>query len=254
SNGFNNAITLSASGVPSGTTVSFSPNPIAAPGSGSSTMTIAVGTSTAPGTYTLTVTGSGGGTQHTATVILTVNPPPDFTLTAAPASLGVAQGNQGTSTLATTVSNGFNNAITLSASGVPSGTTVGFSPNPIAPPGSGSSTMTIAVGISTLQGTYTITVTGAGGGTQHIATVMLTVTAQVALAWTASTSQVAGYNAYRSLTSGGPYTQLNTSLISATSYVDMLVQDGYTYYYVTTAVDSQGIESAYSNEASATVP
>ena len=88
-------------------------------------------------------------------------------------------------------------------------------------------------------------------------TTALTVTAQpfVSLAWTASTSQnVVGYNAYRSLTSGGPYTKLNANLIANTSYVDQTVQSGITYYYVTTAVDSQGLESVYSDEAAATVP
>jgi len=39
-----------------------------------------------------------------------------------------------------------------------------------------------------------------------------------------------------------------------TAYNDQAVQDGYTYYYVTTAVDNQGGESTYSNEASTTVP
>jgi hypothetical protein len=38
------------------------------------------------------------------------------------------------------------------------------------------------------------------------------------------------------------------------SYVDSNVQDGQTYYYVTTAVDATGAESGYSNEASAAVP
>ncbi len=99
----------------------------------------------------------------------------DFTLAASPTAVTVAQGNQGISTLTTTVSGGFNNAITLSASGVPSGATVGFSPNPIAAPGAGSSTMTIAVGSSTPIGTYALTVTGSGGGTQHNATLTLTV-------------------------------------------------------------------------------
>ena len=88
----------------------------------------------------------------------------------------MAQGNQGTSTITTAVSGGFNNAVTLSASGAPSGTTVSFSPNPIAAPGSGSSTMTIAVGASTAAGTYSITVTGNGGSIQHTATITLTVT------------------------------------------------------------------------------
>ncbi len=115
--------------------------------------------------------------------------------------------------------------------------------------------MTITVGASTPLGTYPITVTGNGGGVQQNVTVTLTVTAQVALSWTASSSPgIAGYNAYRSTTSGGPYTKLNSSLISTTSYMDLAVQDGYTYYYVTTAVNSQGQESAYSNQAVATVP
>jgi hypothetical protein len=85
----------------------------------------------------------------------------------------------------------------------------------------------------------------------------LTVTSQsmVALAWNASTSQgVVGYNVYRSMTSGGPYTKGNSNLIATTSYSDLTVQSGLTYYYVTTAVDSQGMESAYSNQAVATVP
>jgi fibronectin type 3 domain-containing protein len=77
----------------------------------------------------------------------------------------------------------------------------------------------------------------------------------VALSWDASSSQdVIGYNAYRSTTSGGPYTKLNASLISNTTYNDQALQSGNTYYYVTTAVDSQGMESAYSNQAAATVP
>ncbi len=177
SGGFNNAITLSASGAPSGTTVSFNPNPIAAPGSGNSTMTITVGSSTPLGTYPITVTGNGGGIQQNATVTLTVSAAPSFTISASPASLSVQQGNQGTSTITTAISGGFNNAITLSASGAPSGTTVSFNPNPIPAPGSGNSTMTITVGLSTPLGTYPITVTGNGGGIQQNTTVTLTVSA-----------------------------------------------------------------------------
>ncbi len=145
SGGFNSAISLSASGMPSGTTVTFNPTSIPAPGSGSSTMTITVGSATPAGTYPITVTGNGGGTQQTTTVTLTVTAP-TFTISASPASLSVAQGNQGTSTVSTAVSGGFNSAISLSASGVPSGTTVTFNPTSVPAPGSGSSTMTITVG------------------------------------------------------------------------------------------------------------
>jgi hypothetical protein len=190
-----------------------------------------------------------------AALSITVTAAPSFTISASPSSLSVVQGKQGTSTITSTISNGFSSAITLSASGMPSGTTVSFNPNPIPAPGSGSSTMTITVGSSTPTGTYLITVTGSGGGVQQNTTVNLTVTALVALSWNASTSQdVIGYNAYRSTTSGGPYTKLNASLISTTNYIDQPLQSGSTYYYVTTAVDSQGQESAHSNEAAATIP
>jgi hypothetical protein len=71
SGGFNSAVALTASGVPSGATATFSPTSIAAPGSGTSTLTIAGGTATA-GTYTVTVTGTGGGLTKTATLSLTI--------------------------------------------------------------------------------------------------------------------------------------------------------------------------------------
>jgi hypothetical protein len=76
----------------------------------------------------------------------------------------------------------------------------------------------------------------------------------VDLSWTASTSTVAGYNVYRGSASGGPYTKINTALSLLLTYMDNSVQAGQTYYYVTTAVDSTGTESANSNEVQAVVP
>jgi fibronectin type 3 domain-containing protein len=76
----------------------------------------------------------------------------------------------------------------------------------------------------------------------------------VALTWDASTSTVTGYNVYRSTVSGRSYTKINSSLVTALNYTDSTVQNGTTYYFVTTAVDSNGDESLYSNEASAVVP
>ncbi len=77
----------------------------------------------------------------------------------------------------------------------------------------------------------------------------------VTLSWTASTSpNVTGNNVYRAATAGGPYTKVNTYLAVGTSYTDIAVAAGQTYYYVVTAVDNTNAESTYSNEASATVP
>jgi hypothetical protein len=85
-------------------------------------------------------------------------------------------------------------------------------------------------------------VTAALGGTCAVST------HSIALSWTASTSSnIAGYNIYRSATSGGTYTKLNTSLVVPTSYTDSSVQAGHTYFYVATAVDTSGNESVHSN-------
>jgi hypothetical protein len=175
-NGFNNAITLSATGQPSGVTVTFATNPIPAPGTGNSLMTMAVGASVTPGTYTITVTGVGGGITHTTTVSLTVTGvTPDFSISASPASLTVARGSSGSSTISTTALNGFNSAISLSASGQGKGVTVSFSANPIPAPGTGSSVMTTSVARTARKGTSKITVTGTGGGVTHTTTVTLTI-------------------------------------------------------------------------------
>ena len=77
----------------------------------------------------------------------------------------------------------------------------------------------------------------------------------VDLSWKASTSQnVIGYNIYRGNTSGGPYSKINSVLDPSTVYTDTSAADGKTYYYVTTAVNSDNEESAYSNQAKATIP
>jgi kumamolisin len=195
SGGFDSAIALTATGQPTGVTVSFSPTSIAAPGSGTSTATLAVASTTATGTYTITVSGTGGGITHTATISLTVTsaPVPAFTLAASPTSVSVAQGASGSSTITTTVSGGFDSAVALSASGLPTGVTAAFSPTSIAAPGSGTSTLTLTVASTAATGTSTITITGTGGGITHTATVSLTVTAAVTGAYTISVSPTSGY-------------------------------------------------------------
>jgi fibronectin type 3 domain-containing protein len=76
----------------------------------------------------------------------------------------------------------------------------------------------------------------------------------VALSWNASTSTVVGYNVYRGTQSGGPYAVLNSAPDATTTYTDSSVQAGATYYYVVTAVDATGTESAYSNQTQAIIP
>jgi len=178
SGGFNSAVSLSASGLPAGVTASFSPTSIAAPGSGSSTLTFTAGSTAATGTSTVTINASGGGVSHSTTVSLTVSATatPDFAVSASPTSLSVAAGSSGTGTISTTVSGGFNSAVSLSASGLPSGVTAAFSPTSIAAPGSGSSTLTFSASSTAAAGTSTITINASGGGVSHSTAVSLTIT------------------------------------------------------------------------------
>jgi Abnormal spindle-like microcephaly-assoc'd, ASPM-SPD-2-Hydin len=81
-----------------------------------------------------------------------------------------------------------------------------------------------------------------------------TIQHSVNLSWSSGASAVVGYNVYRSATSGGPYDKLNSTLDANTSYIDSSVQAGTTYYYVSTAVDSSGVESGYSNQVQAVIP
>jgi kumamolisin len=178
SGGFSAAVALSASGAPSGVTVSFSPSSIAAPGSGSSTATFTVASNTAPGTYSITITGTGGGQTQTTTVSLTVaaTAQPAFTLSAGPGSIAIRRNSSGSINITTAVSGGFSAAIKLTASGQGGAQTITFSPATITAPGSGTSSMSITIGRNAPQSTRTITITATGGGITHTTTVTLLVT------------------------------------------------------------------------------
>jgi len=173
-NGFDSAIGLSATGQPTGVTVSFSPTSIT--GAGTSNLTYAVASSVANGNYTIKVQGISGSVTEVVTVTLTVAAPaPNFTISAAPATISVARGSSGTSTITTTLIGTFKAAIALEATGYPVGVTVSFTPNPIASPGAGTSTMKVTVGTSVALGNHTITVNAKGGGLTHATQIVLDV-------------------------------------------------------------------------------
>ncbi len=72
--------------------------------------------------------------------------------------------------------------------------------------------------------------------------------AQVSLTWSAATGAT-GYNVKRSLTNGGPYSNVATN-VTATSFTNTGLTNGTTYFYVVTAVNASG-ESPVSTQASA---
>jgi hypothetical protein len=76
----------------------------------------------------------------------------------------------------------------------------------------------------------------------------------VDLTWAPNTdSDLAGYNVYRR-ENNGPWTRINSALISTPAYRDGNVAAGRTYFYAITAVDVHGNESARSPETEEAVP
>ncbi len=72
SKGYSGSVTLSASNLPSGVTVTFNPNPT----TGSSTMTVTVAASAAPGDYVINITGADGNVSKAVNVTLILGTPP----------------------------------------------------------------------------------------------------------------------------------------------------------------------------------
>jgi fibronectin type 3 domain-containing protein len=62
---------------------------------------------------------------------------------------------------------------------------------------------------------------------------------------------LAGYHVYRSRRSGREYDRLTDKPVNRTTYSDEAAKPGVQYYYVITAVDQAGNESAASKEHSA---
>jgi hypothetical protein len=169
-NGTAQAVSLSASGMPTGVSATLNPTSVTAGGSSSLTLTVA--STTTPGTYPITVTGTGTTTTHSATVTLTVPAPtPTFTLTPNPASRTVTRGGSTTYTVTVNPVNGFSSSVSLSVSGLPGRTSASFSPSSTTT----SSTLTVSTQSRTSRGTYTLTIRGTGGGVTKTTTVTLVV-------------------------------------------------------------------------------
>ena len=103
--------------------------------------------------------------------------------------------------------------------------------------------LTISSNATNSPGNITLSGTGVTG-TVHAVT----------LTWQSAGSGAAGYNVYVGSASGGPYSRLNTSTVSGTSYVYSSVKSKENYYFVVTSISSANKESARSAEVKAIVP
>ena len=157
---------LVVTGLPSGVTASFGTNPATS----SSLMTLTATSTANLGQYNLTVSGTSGSLTASTSFTLSVYPP-SFTLTDY-SGMSIGQGSSGTSYVYVTPQYGFTGSVTLSVTGLPSGVTASFSPNPIS---SGDSTLTLTASSSATTGQYNVIVTGTSGSTTAITTVNVAV-------------------------------------------------------------------------------
>ena len=179
--GFTGSVTFSASGLPTGVTASFAPSF----STSSSTLTLNVSSSAAPvRSVPLTITGTSGRLTASTNLILTVNAQ-GFALNNAPGEIELPPAGSGESTLVAVPQNGFDGSVTLSASGLPTGVTASFSPNPT----TNSSVLTLTAAASAAAGSTTIGITGTSGLLTATSSVVVKVSA-AAPASTTTTLQV----------------------------------------------------------------
>jgi hypothetical protein len=174
------SLTFSASGIPSGATATFSPNPLSigtGPTTYTSSFSIAVVKSGATGTFTVTVQATDGVITRTVTITVMIGFGA-FGITASPSTVYIWPGSSGQETVTISPLYGPYNPLALTAAGFPSCiTSYSFNPTTISPPAGGSSTLTIATSSTcTFGSTSTITVTAAAGKISQSTTFTLSLT------------------------------------------------------------------------------
>ena len=191
-NGFSGAVTYSIAGLPAGATFEISPNPATSDGG----LFILAGGDTPGGSSVITLTGTSGGITRTATALFNVNSPVDFTPGITPSSRTVTPGQAADYSLTLTPTGGFSGAVTWSVSGLPSGATATFTPNP----STGAAALQITTTASTPAGNYPLSLSAVSGSLSHLLSATLVVSApqtgtvtvtapNTAVSWRASTVQ-----------------------------------------------------------------
>jgi hypothetical protein len=173
---FNAPVTFTFSGLPAGVTVS--PATLMVTGGMGQNVALMADTTVTASHGTLTVTGVSGKVTHTgtATLIVAVAPPPDFTMSVNPTALTVAQGAQANALVITaTPITGFSAPVAVAITGLPAGVTANPASLTLAP-GTGQS-VSLSANATTAVGSSTVTFTGTSGPLSHAATLALTVQA-----------------------------------------------------------------------------
>lgn len=231
--------TLSA-GASTNLTITFSPTK-----SGGYSSTFTLTSNASDPTVNVSLSGTGAATNGT----LAVTPPSmnfgSVTIGSSQTQNGTVTANGGSLTLSSVTSN--NAAFTIAGLSLPLNLAAGQSAPftvTFAPAASGNASATISF-VASNSSSAVETASGSGTTIQHM----------VDLTWNPSSSgSIAGYNVYRATSASGPFSKINSALDASLNYSDNTVQSGSTYYYATTAVDTSGEESSYSNMTTAVIP
>ena len=234
-------------------------NGTAIPGATSSTYMSSATTASDDGTSISVVVSNSAGSAISSPAVLSVNLAPGQ-LTVNPAALNFGTGSIGTpSTFSVTLTNTSSDYVTISSVSVsdPNFVATGMPPTLIMAPGEvatlnivftpeakGIVQGTVIVGSDAAGSPTVIPLSGTGIAPPHL----------VSFSWDPSTSSVFGYYVYRAANPSGPYARLNSAPVTATQYTDSAVQSGQTYLYWVTSVDSNTLESVFSNSVAATIP
>ena len=157
--GFSGPVNFRVEGLPTGTTSSFSPDPTTQ----STVMYVSPSAATPSGTYLLSIVGQAGSTTRATAVILVVRRTGDFALGLAPLSVTVPAGNDAVAAVNVLPRAGsgtpFAPDVTFTATGLPTGATVVFDPNP----SNGLTTIRIRTQATTPVGARKINIVGTSG-------------------------------------------------------------------------------------------
>jgi len=191
--GFNGTVTLSAfvtSKIANTTSVTLNPSSVSITPGGSATSILTIQASPSAPVYnywTVTLKGTSGGVTHTLLVTLAITrPPPDFNISASPASATLTPGSSRSVTITLQSMYNFTGTVNLAASVAPADTTASLSPfgpsaslSPasisISGNGSATSTLSVSTSLLTTPGTYTVTIKADSGTLSHSTTVTITV-------------------------------------------------------------------------------
>jgi len=145
-NGFSGTMSVSFGALPAGVTAS--PSAFSLSGSGSQQVQFSADSSAAAGKSTITLNGSSGTVAVSAQFQLTITGPPGISLSLQPASLSLIPGVQQQAQISVNAINGFNQFVSGTVNGLPSGVTVSSSTFSVYPGGTASIYFTAAAGAS----------------------------------------------------------------------------------------------------------